>query len=189
MKLSTLLVLALTALFSASAAHAVETSTPEERTLELFQHYLKAKDWQMAEVVARGAVAKFGPDGVLIVKMRSNVETAVEGNLTLLKRFYFMPMPKIAAPRRSAERRYACVYNVQDLLTSADGRLVDNSGKRLHDLAKEVKQECFANIDASEFEVAPFDTNLSLVISATQKPHLKVLEFLIAKRAKAVQPQ
>lgn len=165
---------------AAVAEEAARPASPEARTLKLFQQCLEDKDWEMAEVVAHGALIKFGTECVLIANMRSQAETAVEGNLTLLRRFEFLPtLNRATVP---APVQVCRVYDVQDLLTTPDGRLVKDTDKRLSQLADELKQVCFADDDELDFSVSPFPSNLSLVVSAPAEGQDKVAAYLKLQR-------
>ncbi|PQO43356.1 hypothetical protein [Blastopirellula marina] len=179
--------LSLTILFAVGIGHslhaeeAAEQLLLEARTFELYREYLTAQDWQMAEIIARGALAKFGRNSDMLLKMRAQIEQAADGNRVLRRKFDFLPQPKLTPD--PALRQITCTYRVVDLLQNDDGQLPADAGKRLEKLQAEVHTACFAEVDQNLFSLHAFHTNLSLVVSATQDRHDQIIAMLKQKRA------
>lgn len=163
------------------ADDAPTNKTVKQRTFALFQQYVKARDWQMAEVVAHGAVAKFGDDNELLRRMHACVGREVEGHLNLAERFAFLPNPKLTDSEQYFGSTSIRSYDVADLLVTPSEKQGDIMD-RYATLSTELEKACGAGASRREFEIQYFRTNLAYVVNGSPERHAQVAAFLKSKR-------
>lgn len=145
------------------------------KVIDLYNDYMDSADWHMAELVALGAREKFGNDEPIIQRMLIEVEKAKTGAKNV-------PVSdKTEVSSKKANRVYHKVYSLQDLVVTREEGLSAGLENIVAELETAIGEETMTQTNSS---MAPFHTNLSVVVSTTQAVHDKIAAQLKQMRAK-----
>lgn len=139
------------------------------KAVGLFVEFKKSDDWEMAELIALGAKEKFGDDEPVIQQMLEEVKKA--------KAAAQKPVVKTKLPMKQPKSysTYVKVYSVENLPQVAEQGFDKTWKEIINKLEKDISYEVMQKTNSS---IAPFATNLSLVISAPQEVHDRIAESL-----------
>ncbi|RCS41434.1 hypothetical protein DTL42_23030 [Bremerella cremea] len=145
-----------------------------EKVIGLYDELMESSDWQMAELIALGAKEKFGEEVPAIKRMLEKVEQAKADakKETVTK--------KTEMPQKKAALVYMKVYSVEDLVVQRNEELSAGLKKIVTELETAIGEEAITKSNSS---LAPFNTNLSIVVGATQEIHDQIAAHLKQMRA------
>lgn len=146
-----------------------------EKVMGLYDELMESSDWQMAELIALGAREKFGEDEPEIKRMLAKVKQA---KANAKKRTV---VDKTEQPKKKFGPRYQKVYSLQDLVVQREEELSEGLENVVAELEAAIGEEAMTETNSS---MAPFHTNLSVVVSTTQAIHDQIAAKLKQMRAK-----
>lgn len=144
------------------------TPSNAEKVVGLYDEFMESSDWQMAELIALGAKEKFGDEEPAIQRMLKKVRQAkADAQKPAANMKTTNPNPHLTYIKTYSVEKLGCYsINNGDLVISKD---------IIKKLEKVIGDEEMEKTDSS---IAPFNTNLSLVICTTQHYHDRIAECL-----------
>ncbi|PQO29979.1 hypothetical protein [Blastopirellula marina] len=143
------------------------------KVIDLYNEYMDSADWHMAELIALGAREKFGDDEPIIQRMLVEVEKAKTGGKNV-------PATDKTEKPKKVNRLYQKVYSLQDLVVTRAEGLSAGLDNVVAELEAAIGEETMTQTNSS---MAPFHTNLSVVVSTTQTIHDQIAAHLKQMRA------
>ncbi len=158
----------------AGAAELPEKAPIGDNVLRAFHGALDQKQYDLAEIIARGVLAKHGEENEFASVMVMEIE-----KIRTEKR------KPGHAPRHS---RYQKVYNMEKALAFDWGAKVDNFGTKADKFIQEATKSIGPRWEIYNCSAAPFSTNLSVVVSAPQEIHDEFEDLVQTAREQAEKP-